>query len=156
MPIAVETQIRVRYAETDAMGVVHHASYVVWLEVGRSEWMRRQGTSYADLEASGYNLPVVGLSVRYLASARYDELLTLKTWVAEAKSRQVRFAYELYRVEGDGRGGPGAKTCPIVRGETVHVCLSREGSVVALPQALRRLLAEAASSDGVGDGVGSR
>lgn len=139
MPIAVETQIRVRYAETDAMGVVHHASYVVWLEVGRSEWMRRQGRSYADLEASGYHLPVVGLSVRYLAAARYDELLTLKTWVAEAKSRQVRFAYELCRRDGE-------KACPIVRGETVHVCLSREGAVVALPGELRRLLADAASS----------
>ncbi len=145
MPIAVETQIRVRYAETDAMGVVHHASYVVWLEVGRSEWMRRQGTSYADLEASGYYLPVVGLSLRYLASARYDELLTLKTWVAECRTRQVRFGYELYRRYGE-------KACPIVRGETVHVCLSREGSVVALPRELRRLLADAASRDGVGDG----
>ncbi len=139
MPIAVETQIRVRYAETDAMGVVHHASYVVWLEVGRSEWMRRQGKSYADLEASGYHLPVVGLSLRYLASARYDELLTLRTWVAECRTRQVRFGYELCRRDGD-------RTCPIVRGETVHVCLSREGSVVALPQDLRRLLVEAASA----------
>jgi len=147
MPIAVETQIRVRYAETDAMGIVHHASYVVWLEVGRSEWMRRQGRSYADLEASGYNLPVVSLSLRYLAAARYDELLTLRTWVAEAKSRQVRFGYELYRVEGDGSGGVDGKRCPIVRGETVHVCLSREGAVVALPGELRRLLAEAAESE---------
>ena len=146
MPTAVETQIRVRYAETDAMGVVHHASYVVWLEVGRSEWMRRQGSSYADLEASGYHLPVVGLSVRYLAAARYDELLTLRTWVAEAKSRQVRFGYELYRVAGE----PGGKACPIVRGETVHVCLSREGAVVALPGELRRLLADAASTGAVG------
>ncbi len=146
MPIAVETQIRVRYAETDAMGVVHHASYVVWLEVGRSEWMRRQGRSYADLEASGYYLPVVGLSLRYLASARYDELLTLRTWVAEAKSRLVRFAYELYRPDG----GVDGKKCPVVRGETVHVCLSREGSVVALPGELRQLLAEAAASEGPG------
>jgi acyl-CoA thioester hydrolase len=143
MPAAVETQIRVRYAETDAMGVVHHASYVVWLEVGRSEWMRRQGRSYADLEASGYHLPVVGLSVRYLAAARYDELLTLKTWVAEAKSRQVRFGYELYRSDG-------GRPCPIVRGETVHVCLSREGAVVALPAELRRVLADAARAAGDG------
>jgi len=136
MPLAVETPIRVRYAETDAMGVAHHASYVVWLEVGRSEWMRRQGRSYADLEVSGYHLPVVGLSVRYLAAARYDDLLTLRTWVAEAKSRQVRFNYEL-------RGAKG----PLLRGETVHVCLSRGGAVVALPADLRQLLAHAASSE---------
>jgi acyl-CoA thioester hydrolase len=129
----VETPIRVRYAETDAMGVVHHASYVVWLEVGRSEWMRRNGSSYADLEASGYHLPVVGLSVRYLAAARYDDLLTLRTWIAEWRSRQVRFGYELTNAEG---------RC-LVRAETTHVSLGRDGEVVALPAELRRVLAGA-------------
>jgi len=76
--------------------------------------------------------------VRYLAAARYDDLLTLRTWVAEAKSRQVRFAYEL-------RGEKG----PLLRGETVHLCLSHGGTVVALPADLRRLLSHAASSEAV-------
>lgn len=126
-----ETPLRVRYAETDAMGVVHHSSYVVWLEAGRSDWLRQRGTSYGEaFEAAGYCLPVVELSLRYLAPARYDDLVTVRTWVEELRSRRIRFGYEV--VDAAGR--------PLAVGQTTHLCTTTAGQVAAIPPAVRALL----------------
>lgn len=130
-----ETPLRVRYAETDAMGIVHHSAYVIWFEAGRSDWLRQRGTSYGEcLEAAGIGLPVVELVARYLAPARYDELVVVRTWVAELKSRRIRFGYEVV-------GSAGQR---LVEGETAHLCVGQGGQVMTLPVRLRELIGEAA------------
>jgi acyl-CoA thioester hydrolase len=93
---STEISIRARYAETDAMGVVHHASYIVWLEQGRTELLRGLGVSYRELEAAGYFVVLSDLQVRYHASARYDDLVLLRATLAGARSRQLSFVYQLW------------------------------------------------------------
>ena len=129
--LVAETRLRVRYAETDAMGVVHHSSYVVWFEAGRSDWMRLTGGSYADLERNGYFLPVTELTVRYLAPLRYDEIATVRTWLGEHRSRGLAFEYEVRDESGQIRA----------TGRSGHVCTTRAGRVTSLPRELRERLA---------------
>ncbi len=126
-----ETPLRVRYAETDAMGIVHHASYIIWFEVGRSDWLRQQGMSYADVEASGYLLVVSEVQARFMRPARYDELIVIRTRVAELKSRRLRFEYEVVRQATDET---------LVAGATSHIVTDRTGRVTTFPTALRVLL----------------
>jgi acyl-CoA thioester hydrolase len=95
----IEIAIRARYAETDAMGVVHHASYIVWLEQGRTELLRARGASYREIETAGYFVVLSDLRVRYHASARYDDLVLLRVALEGARSRQISFAYELRLAE---------------------------------------------------------
>ena len=90
------TQIRVRYAETDTMGILHHAMYPVYFEEGRTELMRSLGMSYDEMEKKGVILPVYSVNVRYLRPAYYDDLLTLKTEVAELKGVRIKFEYKLF------------------------------------------------------------
>ena len=90
-----ETKIRVRYGETDQMGVVYHANYAIYFEVGRTEWLREFGLSYSAMEASGIKLPVISLSVRYKNSARYDDLLKVKTTLKKMPTASIEFDYEL-------------------------------------------------------------
>ena len=91
-----ETQIRVRYAETDTMGILHHAMYPVYFEEGRTELMRSLGMSYDEIEKKGVILPVYSVNIRYLRPAYYDDLLTLKTEVAELKGVRIKFEYKLF------------------------------------------------------------
>ena len=127
----VEVTLRVRYAETDAMGIVHHTNYIVWFEVGRGEYMRQQGGDYAQLEAQGHYLPVIEVQARYLAPARYGDLVTVKTRVEEARSRQVTFAYEVVMAETGQL---------LATGRTKHFCVDEEGAIKTIPQAMRELL----------------
>jgi acyl-CoA thioester hydrolase len=92
---SIQITIRARYAETDAMGVVHHASYVVWLEQGRTELLRALGVSYREIEATGLFVVLSDLRVRYHAAARYDDLVLLRAILEGRRSRQLSFAYEL-------------------------------------------------------------
>ena len=124
---ASETPIRVRYAETDAMGVVHHSVYAIWLEAGRGDWLRQRGSSYADLEASGHVRPVTELAVRFIAPARYDDVVTVRTWATEIRSRMIRFEYEV--VEAGGR--------VLVEARTTHLCTTRAGQAARLPERFR-------------------
>ena len=94
-----ETQIRVRYAETDTMGILHHAVYPVYFEEGRTELMRSLGMSYDEMEKKGVILPVYSVDVQYLRPAYYDDLLTLRTEVAELKGVRITFHYKLFNVE---------------------------------------------------------
>ncbi len=96
------SQIRVRYAETDQMGVAYHANYLVWCEVGRTEFIRQLGVSYAEMEAAGVKLAVADAHLRYRAAARYDDELTITTRLTSARSRMVAFAYRLTRRRPDG------------------------------------------------------
>ena len=91
-----QTKIRVRYAETDQMGVVYHANFAEYFEVGRVEWLREFGMSYKSMEESGVMLPVVNLNINYKKPAKYDELLTIKTTVNESPTFKIIFDYEVY------------------------------------------------------------
>jgi acyl-CoA thioester hydrolase len=95
-----ETKIRVRYGETDQMGVVYHANYAVYFEVGRTEWLREYGLSYSGMEADGIMLPVISLSINYKNSARYDDVLKVKTSLKKMPTASIEFYYELYNESG--------------------------------------------------------
>ena len=95
------TQIRVRYAETDTMGILHHSVYPVYFEEGRTELMRSLGMSYDAMEKKGVILPVYSVQVKYLKPAYYDDLLTLKTVLAEIKGVRIRFEYSIYNEQTD-------------------------------------------------------
>src|SRR5438105_14514442 len=98
-----ETRIRVRYAETDQMGVVYYANYLVWMEVGRVEYCKAFGFNYRDMEAEdGVMLAVAESRCRYSFPARFDDEVAIKTWVSEASARMVTFAYEM-RLAGNGK-----------------------------------------------------
>jgi acyl-CoA thioester hydrolase len=127
----VETNVRVRYAETDAMGVVYHTNYLIWFEVGRGEYMRQKGGDYADFEAQGFNLPVSEVDARFIAPARYGDLVAIGTWVEELRSRCLTFAYEVVMQE-TGQ--------VLVTGHTRHICTDGEGRVRMIPQEMRELL----------------
>ena len=99
-PVAIE--LRVRYAETDQMGVVYHANYLPWCEIARTELIRRRGPSYAQLEREGIRLAVSEATLRYHAPARYDDLIRVECWTEEVRSRAVTFAYRVSRVPEQG------------------------------------------------------
>lgn len=122
-PIA--TEMRVRYAETDAMGVVYYANYLVWFELGRTDWIRAHGVTYREFEEHGILLPVTHASCDYRQSARYDDLVRIETTATKLTRAGVAFAYRVLRVE------PGPETL-LVEGRTEHVYLSREGRLLRL------------------------
>jgi acyl-CoA thioester hydrolase len=121
-----EIAIRVRYAETDRMGLLHHANYLVYFEQGRTELLRAQGIAYKDLEDQGYLLVITRVQVRYRSPARYDELLTLRTSVVRTTLVKIEHRYELLR---DG--------LLLAEGETTLGCVGRDGRVQQLPEFLR-------------------
>ncbi|MDR6226621.1 acyl-CoA thioesterase [Desmospora profundinema] len=107
-----EEQLRVRYQETDQMGVVHHSQYAVWFEVGRTGLIRRLGISYGELEEKGMLLPVVDLSCRFVAPARFDDVVGVRTQVREMRGSKLTFAYEVVRLSDGGI---------LARGQTIHL-----------------------------------
>lgn len=96
-----EFKVRVRYAETDQMGVVYHGNYAQYFEMGRVEWLRNLGLSYSELEKKGVMLPVVSLTLNYKKPARYDDLLTVRTIFIKQVSVKIEFNYEIYNEEGE-------------------------------------------------------
>lgn len=92
-------QFRVRYSETDQMQYAYHGNYAQYFELGRTEWLRKLGVTYKNLEASGIMLPVINLNIKYLKSAKYDDLLTVKTTLAKVPTVKIEFNYELYNEE---------------------------------------------------------
>ena len=125
-PVQGEITIRVRYAETDRMGLLHHANHLVYFEQGRTELLRSMGLSYKDLEDDGYLLVLTKLQVRYRAPAWYDDLLTLRTIVVRTTLVKIEHRYELLR---DG--------VLLSEGETTLGCVDRQGKVQPLPEVLR-------------------
>ncbi len=126
MPPIAETRFRVRYAETDQMGVVYYANYLVWMEVGRVELCKACGFNYGDMERDdGVLLAVVEANCRYASPARFDDEVVIQTSIEEANSRTVRFAYEM-NVAGEGR--------KLASGYTRHVFLDRAFRRTRLPE----------------------
>ena len=116
--MTVETRLRVRYAETDQMGVVYHSHYIVWMEIGRVEYCRSIGVRYRDMEEQdGVLLAVAKVHCRFVAPARYDDEVNVATRVARAHPRLVTFAYEMRRAEDAQL---------LAEGETTHVFCDRE------------------------------
>jgi len=128
----ISAPIRVRYADTDKMGIVYYGTYPAYFEIGRSEYMREKGLPYRKLEEMGYYLVVVGLEAKYHNSAVYDDLITVETCISELKSRGLTFHYEIYK---DGN--------MIVEGKTKHICLNASKKPVLLPSQLLAVLKDA-------------
>ena len=128
-----ETRLRVRYAETDQMGVVYHSNHLIWFEVGRVEWMRQRGFSYRDLERDeGRFIAVAEVKCRYRAPVFYDEEVVVRTWVKTVREKVIVFNYELARAE-DGK--------LLAEGETTHIVTDAKMKVAALPDKYRRMFA---------------
>lgn len=128
-----ELELRVRYAETDQMGVVYHTNYLVWCEMGRTELIRAMtGSSYASLEAEGVGLAVSELSIRYHGAARYDNLVRVRTTLADARSRSVTFDYLITNAENGER---------LASARTVLVSIDPRGRPTRMPERLREQLA---------------
>jgi acyl-CoA thioester hydrolase len=127
-----ETSVRVRYAETDKMGIVHHSNYPVWFEVGRSEYCRARGFSYLEMEEKENALLVVAeIYCRYKSPAYYEDEITIRTKCAEIRSRSIRFVYEIYRAADD---------TVLAEGETLHVITDRQRRVRKLPEFYKQML----------------
>lgn len=120
-----ETKVRVRYAETDQMGVVYHANYLVWFEVGRVEFIRQTGLDYATMEREGALIAVVDVSARYKAPARYDEELLVRTTLAGFRGSIVKFRYAILRA---------ADEALLCEGETTHIVVGRDMKKRDLPE----------------------
>jgi len=123
--------IRVRYADTDQMGVVYYANYLVWFEVGRTDWLRDCGWTYRAMESEGFSLPVIEAHCEYKSSARYDDEIAVTTRARMVSPVRLAFDYDLER-RGDGVG--------IAAGYTVHASLDRSGRPVRLPARVKELL----------------
>ncbi|HJY85206.1 MAG TPA: thioesterase family protein [Candidatus Acidoferrales bacterium] len=130
-----ETTLRVRYAETDQMGMVYYANFFIWFEIGRVELLRQMGFAYREMEQQDDRFIVVAeASCRYLRPARYDDVLRIRTRVTEARSRIIRFAYEI-RQDSTGE--------LLATGETRHVICDRAGRPRTLPEKYGRLFGAA-------------
>ena len=133
----VDTSLRVRYAETDQMGVAYYANHLVWFELGRTEFIRQRGYPYRELEEKeGCFLVVAEARCRYHAPVRYDDVLTIRTWVRDARSRVVVFSYEILDETGT----------KVATGETLHVVTDRQGKPRSLPDRYRQALLNPAAA----------
>jgi acyl-CoA thioester hydrolase len=133
-----ETRVRVRYAETDQMGVVYHSNHLIWFEVGRVEFMREMGFSYRDLEREdGRFIAVAEVKCRYRAPVYYDDEVIVRTWLRSARESVIVFNYELVR---------GDNAALLAEGETTHIVTDAQMKIAALPEnyvkAFREALAE--------------
>lgn len=139
-PAEGEVRLRVRYAETDQMGVVYHANYLVWCEIGRTELMRQLGFAYAEVEAAGIRLAVAEASLRYGQAARYDDPILVRTRVSAAQSRTITFAYEVYR-EG------GAEPVLLATASTKLIAIDENATPRRLPNHLLQHFRQSANPD---------
>jgi acyl-CoA thioester hydrolase len=114
--------IRVRYAETDQMGVVYHTNFLVWFEVGRTDYIRERGMSYRTMEEKGIFLPVLESHCRIVSPARYEDVIEVRTWIEEMRTRRIIFAYEARRDD-----------TALARGTTVHFCLDASRRLIRVP-----------------------
>ena len=133
--MSVSTEVRVRYAETDQMGIVYYANYLVWFELGRVECLRALGLAYSVLEKDhGCILPVIESHCRYRSPARYDDEIVVKTWLKNIRESVIHFGYELLRVE-DGS--------LLAEGETTHIVADAQMRKAVLPEKYMSVFREA-------------
>lgn len=118
-----ETKIKVRYVETDQMGIVHHSNYYPWFEVGRTEFIKITGMSYSDMETENVMLPLVESSCKYIIGAKYEDELTIQTWIEELTGAKVIFNYQVVR-DADSK--------VIAKGSTTHAFVNKEFRVMNL------------------------
>jgi acyl-CoA thioester hydrolase len=128
-------EFRVRYAETDRMGVVYHGNYLIWCEIGRTEHMRHFGLPYRAMEEQGVSLAVAEASIRYQKPARYDDLIRVETTLADISSRTVTFDYAILNADSHDR---------LATARTTLISLDASGRVAALPTESRAILRRAA------------
>lgn len=138
MPQETRSELRVRYAETDQMGVVYHANYLVWCEIGRTDFIRANGRAYAELEQDGVRLAVSDAALRYHGSARYDDAILVYTRLVDVRSRSITFAYRIREAVEDRL---------LVSATTSLISLDSEGRLLAMPPDMRALLAAAVSPE---------
>jgi acyl-CoA thioester hydrolase len=124
------SHVRVRYAETDQMGVVYYANYLVWFEVGRTDLLRQYGWSYREMEVDGYSLPVIDAQCTYKAPAKYDDEIEVRTTGGMVSPVRMKFSYEVVRL---------ADQELLAFGSTVHATLDRTGRPCRLPERVRAL-----------------
>jgi acyl-CoA thioester hydrolase len=124
-----ETTFRVRYVETDAQGFVHHKNYLVYFEEARSAYLRQRGHSYAEFEQAGYFLVVAEANLRYIKALKFDQQVTIRTWITELKSRALTYQYEVWADD---------QLC--ATGTTRHLCITREGQIATIPAFWRTLV----------------
>ncbi len=132
MPCSSVSTVRVRYAETDKMGVVYYANYFVWFEVARTDLLRTMGWSYREMEQAGVSLPVIEAHCEYLRPARYDDELDVKTEGRMLSPVRMEFIYEVVHREGQ---------VTAASGRTVHAALDRAGRPCRLPERVREVFA---------------
>ena len=130
-PQVRRTRVRVRYADTDQMGVVYYANYLVWFEVGRTEWLRESGWSYRDMEAAGISLPVIEAHCEYRQSARYDDEIEIRTEAKVLTPVRIRFDYEARRTADETLSATG---------HTVHAAIGADGRPRRLPARVLEIL----------------
>jgi acyl-CoA thioester hydrolase len=128
------TEFRVRYAETDQMGVVYHSNYLIWCEIGRTDFIRKLGTPYAELERNNVALAVVEASLRFHGAARYDEMIRVRTSLREVRSRAITFDYLIENAETGAR---------LISASTTLASLTRDSKPTTLPADLRQKLQNA-------------
>jgi acyl-CoA thioester hydrolase len=131
LSVASSSKLRVRYAETDQMGVAYHGGYFAWFEVGRTDLLRSHGLTYRDLEAQDLRLPVIEAQARFLRPALYDDVLEIRTTVTAVSGARVAFAYEVAREGTEGL---------LATGATSHAAVNSSGRPRRLPEGLRRVL----------------
>ena len=126
------SRVRVRYAETDKMGVVYHSNYLIWFEIGRTDWLRDTGWTYREMEADGIQLPVIEAHCEYRQGARYDDELEIRTRAKKLSPVRVQFEYEAIR-SADG--------AMLATGHTVHATIDRQGRPIRMPDRVKDLFA---------------
>ncbi|HEY1235979.1 MAG TPA: thioesterase family protein [Candidatus Binatia bacterium] len=129
------TSYRVIYGDTDQMGIVYYANYLRWFEKGRAEFLRQIGLPYSTIEQQGFHFPVVEVSCRYLESARYDDLVQIKTEICEYRRASLRFKYVIWR---------DSNRSTIATGMTKHACTDLTGRILRIPKILLDALEKAA------------
>lgn len=134
---STESKIRVRFVETDQMAVAHHSNYLHWFEVARTDFLRKLGFSYRELEERGVSMPVLEVGLRYLKPSLYDDEITIKVWLAERSRLKLRFEYEIYSEKGEKR----------TTGFTVLGILNKAGKPQMLPDDVEKVLDRAMRVD---------
>ncbi len=124
--------VRVRYAETDAMGIVYYANYLVWFEIGRTDWLRETGWTYREMEADGIQLPVIEAHCEYRQGARYDDDVEIRTRAKKVSPVRLRFDYEAFRR---------VDSVLLAIGHTVHASIGRSGRPMRMPDRVEELFA---------------
>lgn len=127
--MAEVAKVRVIFGDTDAMGMVYHATYLRYFEIGRAEWLRSRGRAYREVQEEGVWLPVVEVAAKYRAPARYDDLLSIDAVLTEVRSASATFTYRLLRDDA-----------VLVEGHSVHACIDQQGKPRRFPDNLVQLL----------------